>query len=95
MNIGQILETHLGWAASRLGFRAVTSVFNGAREDEIAAELARAWLMDHAWDVVGERARRWIETLDYSAEDLEDENEVCILYVVDWLGDLGEYDEEK
>ena len=95
MNIGQILETHLGWAASRLGFRAVTSVFNGAREDEIAAELARAWLMDHAWDVVGERAWRWIETLDYSAEDLEDENEVCILYVVDWLGDLGEYDEEK
>jgi DNA-directed RNA polymerase subunit beta len=95
MNIGQILETHLGWAASRLGFRAVTSVFNGAREDEIAAELARAWLMDHAWDVVGERAWRWIETLDYSAEDLEDENEVCVLYVVDWLGGLGEYDEEK
>jgi DNA-directed RNA polymerase subunit beta len=95
MNIGQILETHLGWAASRLGFRAVTSVFDGAREDEIAAELARAWLMDHAWDVVGERAWRWIETPDYSAEDLEDENEVCVLYVVDWLGDLGEYDEEK
>ena len=31
MNIGQILETHLGWAASRLGFRAVTPVFDGAR----------------------------------------------------------------
>jgi DNA-directed RNA polymerase subunit beta len=41
MNIGQILETHLGWASSRLGFRAVTSVFDGAEEDEIAAELAR------------------------------------------------------
>ena len=95
MNIGQILETHLGWAASRLGFRAVSSVFNGAREDEIAAELARAWLIDHAWDVVGERAWRWIETLDYSAEDLEDENEVCALYVADWLGGLGDYDEEK
>ena len=30
MNIGQILETHLGWAASRLGFRAETPVFDGA-----------------------------------------------------------------
>ncbi|MDX1524534.1 MAG: DNA-directed RNA polymerase subunit beta, partial [Anaerolineae bacterium] len=30
MNIGQVLETHLGWAASRLGFRAVTPVFDGA-----------------------------------------------------------------
>jgi DNA-directed RNA polymerase subunit beta len=35
MNVGQILETHLGWAAKRLGFRAVTPVFNGAKEDEI------------------------------------------------------------
>ena len=32
MNIGQILETHLGWAADRLGFRAVTPVFDGASE---------------------------------------------------------------
>ena len=39
MNIGQILETHLGWAAYRLGFKAVTPVFDGAKEDEIAAEL--------------------------------------------------------
>ena len=49
MNIGQILETHLGWAASRLGFRAVTPVFDGADEAEIEAELARAWLIDRAW----------------------------------------------
>ena len=31
MNIGQVLETHLGWAADRLGFRAETPVFDGAR----------------------------------------------------------------
>ncbi|HLB48782.1 MAG TPA: DNA-directed RNA polymerase subunit beta, partial [Anaerolineales bacterium] len=49
MNIGQILETHLGWAADRLGFRAVTPVFDGANELEIEAELARAWLIDRAW----------------------------------------------
>ena len=41
MNIGQVLETHLGWAADRLGFRAVTPVFDGAKEQEIEAELAR------------------------------------------------------
>jgi len=37
MNIGQILETHLGWAADRLGFRAETPVFDGATEGEIEA----------------------------------------------------------
>jgi DNA-directed RNA polymerase subunit beta len=35
MNLGQILETHLGWAASILGFQAVTPVFDGATEAEI------------------------------------------------------------
>ena len=33
MNVGQILETHLGWAARVLGFQAVTPVFDGATED--------------------------------------------------------------
>ncbi len=35
MNVGQILETHLGWAAKVLGFHAVTPVFDGATEDDI------------------------------------------------------------
>jgi DNA-directed RNA polymerase subunit beta len=35
MNVGQILETHLGWAAAVLGFQAVTPVFDGAKEKEI------------------------------------------------------------
>ncbi|MEP0844803.1 MAG: DNA-directed RNA polymerase subunit beta [Phycisphaerae bacterium] len=35
MNVGQILETHLGWAAAVLGFQAVTPVFDGATEAEI------------------------------------------------------------
>ena len=46
MNIGQILETHLGWAVSQLGFRAISPVFDGADEFEIEAELARAWMID-------------------------------------------------
>ncbi len=44
MNIGQILETHLGWAAARLGFRVATPVFDGASEDQIKEMLIRAKL---------------------------------------------------
>jgi len=35
MNVGQILETHLGWVAKILGFQAITPVFDGATEDDI------------------------------------------------------------
>ena len=44
MNVGQLLETHLGWAAKALGFYAVTPVFNGATETEIRACLKEAGL---------------------------------------------------
>jgi DNA-directed RNA polymerase subunit beta len=44
MNVGQILETHLGWAAAKLGFRAYTPVFDGATEEEIRACLKEAGL---------------------------------------------------
>ncbi|MCZ2342456.1 MAG: DNA-directed RNA polymerase subunit beta [Bacteroidales bacterium] len=46
MNVGQILETHLGYAASKLGFKAVTPVFDGATEDEIKGALREAGLSD-------------------------------------------------
>ncbi len=44
MNLGQILETHLGWAAKVLGYRAVTPIFCGATEEEIRQELKKAGL---------------------------------------------------
>ncbi len=44
MNVGQILETHLGWAAAKLGFKAITPVFDGANEQEIRAALKEAGL---------------------------------------------------
>ncbi len=44
MNLGQILETHLGWAAETLGFRAETPIFAGAREAEIRKCLVSAGL---------------------------------------------------
>ena len=44
MNVGQIFETHLGWAAHALGFQAITPVFDGATEEEIRAALKEAGL---------------------------------------------------
>ena len=41
MNVGQILETHLGWAGKALGLHFATPVFDGATEDEIKARAAR------------------------------------------------------
>ncbi len=42
MNVGQILETHLGWAARVLGFQAITPVFDGAKELEIFDAIREA-----------------------------------------------------
>jgi DNA-directed RNA polymerase subunit beta len=44
MNVGQILETHLGAAAARLGFKAITPVFDGASEEDIRGVLKQAGL---------------------------------------------------
>ena len=44
MNVGQILETHLGYAAAKLGFKSITPVFDGATEEEIHAVLKEAGL---------------------------------------------------
>ena len=89
MNIGQVLETHLGWAASRLGFRAVSPVFDGASEIEIEAELARAWMIDQAWDETGEKAWEWLQAQEYDPQYFQDDDEVRSLYLEDWLGTKG------
>jgi len=44
MNLGQILETHLGWAAHTLGYHAITPSLSGAKEEDIKAELKKAGL---------------------------------------------------
>jgi len=44
MNVGQILETHLGWAAAKLGFQAITPIFDGADENAIRQCLKEAGL---------------------------------------------------
>ena len=95
MNIGQVLEIHLGWAAERLGFRAVTPVFDGAKEAEIQAELGRAWMIDRAWTEITERAWNWLREFEYDTEQLEDDEEVRRLYVHEWLKDSGLYDADQ
>jgi len=47
MNVGQILETHLGWAGAKLGFQAITPVFDGATEQTIQECLVEAGLPKH------------------------------------------------
>lgn len=44
MNLGQILETHLGWAAKKLGYRAITPALAGVLDEEIKQELEHAGL---------------------------------------------------
>ena len=87
MNIGQILELHLGWAADRMGFRAITPVFDGVSEQEIRAELGRAWMLDWAWKQITEKAWQNHERLAGFAgidkEDFDDDMHVICAYLYD------------
>ena len=96
MNIGQILEVHLGWAADRLGFRAITPVFDGADEIEIEAELARAWMIDVAWHKYTQAAWDWLKEQNYDDQDepFEDDDDVRQLYLSEILADKA-YDLDR
>jgi DNA-directed RNA polymerase subunit beta len=89
MNIGQILEAHLGWAATRIGYKAETPVFDGAKEEEIEAELARAWLVDRAWIDATQRAWAWINEEEIPADEIRDEDDARLAYLLEWLEPLG------
>ncbi len=67
MNVGQILETHLGWAANILGFNAYTPVFQGATEDEIGALLKIA---GSVW--AGQALNSGVPVPDISAEQIQE-----------------------
>ena len=85
MNIGQVLETHLGWAAQVLGFRALTPVFDGASDMAIEDALCRAWIVQKSGavdpnpgkDTVPynrEAAIEWINNQGYDGESVFDES---------------------
>ncbi len=81
MNLGQVLETHLGWAASLLGFRAMTPVFDGAPDTAIEDSLGQAWIVEQS-GAVDPRA------LDIRSRDIDHD------VVREWLVDRGyDYDE--
>jgi DNA-directed RNA polymerase subunit beta len=85
MNVGQILETHLGWAANRLGFRVISPVFDGADEEEISAELARAWMIDRAWADLNQRVWPVLRDAQVDTEMLEDDWEAVQEYLREHL----------
>lgn len=80
MNLGQILETHLGWGAKVLGFRAQSPVFDGATDVAIEDTLARAWFVRQASainqdDADGhriddEKVEKWLGERGYQYKDL-------------------------
>jgi DNA-directed RNA polymerase subunit beta len=83
MNLGQVLETHLGWVANFMGFRAVSPVFDGATDADIEDGLGRVWMIQTSgavnwhdpespeidWDTV----YSWIRDKGYEPDDLFDE----------------------
>ena len=102
MNLGQVLESHLGWAARGLNFQALTPVFEGADDDRIEDSLARWWFSEQASaaDDYGEsggvidtaKVSDWLSEQGFDPEVIFDEEqpgkarEAC-LYL--WLRDVA------
>ena len=71
MNIGQVLEVHLGWAAKALGWKVATPIFDGANEQDIAR---------HCWRVAGLRRDGKTKLYDGRTGEMF-ENPVTVGYV--------------
>ncbi len=103
MNIGQVLETHLGWAAEILGFRALTPVFDGADDTAIEDALCRAWILQKAGaidpnprkekaSVQLDMAKAWVNSQGYDGEAVFDESKLGKAREIGlrlWLEDLN------
>ncbi|MCJ7522845.1 MAG: DNA-directed RNA polymerase subunit beta, partial [Dehalococcoidia bacterium] len=102
MNIGQLLETHLGWAAKSLGFKAMSPVFDGADDADLEDALGRAWIVSKAgaidWGHNGdetvhlEKAKSWLTQRGYDGEAvfsdkaIGEARHVCLRL---WLEEIG------
>jgi len=84
MNIGQVFEAHLGWAARILGFRAINPIFDGASIVAIEDALARAWIAWQADAVCLDpkdtsvaadhgKIKMWLANHGFNAEEIMDE----------------------
>jgi DNA-directed RNA polymerase subunit beta len=103
MNIGQVLETHLGWAAQALGFRALTPVFDGASDVAIEDALAREWMARKAgainvepgsgrMSLQQETATEWVNSRGFDGDKVFDSGhsgEAREVVLRLWLEDLG------
>ena len=84
MNIGQVLETHLGWVAQVLGLKVLTPVFDGADDISIEDGLARAWVAQesgaielaldkHQPELKLEIAKKWVDSKGYDGNKVFNE----------------------
>ncbi|MDR2377221.1 MAG: DNA-directed RNA polymerase subunit beta, partial [Puniceicoccales bacterium] len=73
MNVGQVFETHLGWACQKLGIRVSTPVFDGASEEEIRSYLQKAGLPSSGKSVLYDGR---------TGESFEQEVAVGVLYMM-------------
>lgn len=103
MNLGQVLETHLGWAAYQLGFKVATPVFDGASDENIEDALARSWILQQSlpahhgheeYDAAAklELSKKWVASRKYDAEqcfsdDFSGKAREISLRI--WLEDMG------
>jgi len=102
MNIGQVLETHLGWAAQLLGFKALTPVFDGADDTAIEDALSRVWIaqkakaVNHDLDTDNptlqlEKAKAWVDSQGYDGDMVFNDThagEARDVCLRLWLGEL-------
>ncbi len=83
MNIGQVFEAHLGWAARILGFRAINPIFDGASIVAIEDALARVWIAWQAGAVCLDlkdtnvaadhgKIKMWLANQGFGAEEIEE-----------------------
>ncbi|TEU16772.1 MAG: DNA-directed RNA polymerase subunit beta [Dehalococcoidia bacterium] len=104
MNIGQILEAHLGWAAQTLGFKAINPIFDGADALTIEDALARTWI---AWKAGAvnfspedpgsartdlEKVGEWLSGHGFDAKEIMDEEHKGVARKASlclWLEELG------
>ena len=104
MNIGQVLEAHLGWAAYVLGFKVLNPIFDGADALAIEDALARTWI---AWKAGAvsldpgnstyiaanqEKLRAWLGEHGFDAEEIMDEKYKGVAKRTSlclWLEELG------
>ncbi len=104
MNIGQVLEAHLGWAAQTLGFKALNPIFDGADALTIEDALAKTWIawkaraVDFSSEAPGnamtdlEKVGEWLARHGFDAAEIMDEGHEGAARKASlclWLEELG------